>query len=79
MPFPCSPSSIFIEICWQKGMLAYAKPQQRKKADSEKRTGEGDKIEFINFRFEREQVIGYLEYGWVFEFAKNGNGNLNLE
>ena len=34
-------------------MVAYTKPQQRKKAESEKLRGEGDQIKFIDFRFER--------------------------
>ena len=33
--------------------MAYAKPQQRKKAESERLRGEGDQIKFIDLRLER--------------------------
>ena len=33
-------------------MLAYTKPQQRKKEESEKLRGERDHIKFIDLRFE---------------------------
>ena len=39
-------------------MVAYTKPQQRKKEESEQLRGEGDKIKFIDLRFERWQVVG---------------------
>ena len=39
-------------------MVAYKKPQQRKKAESEQLRGDRDKIKFIYFRFERWQVVG---------------------
>ena len=39
-------------------MVAYAKPQQRKKEESEQLRGKRDKIKFIDFRFERWQVVG---------------------
>ena len=39
-------------------MLAYAKPQQRKKKESEKLRGDRDQIKFIDLRFERWQVVG---------------------
>ena len=32
--------------------MAYAKPQQRKKEESERLRGETDKIKFIDLRFE---------------------------
>ena len=32
-------------------MVAYAKPQQRMKEESERLRGEGDQIKFINLRF----------------------------
>ena len=37
-------------------MAAYAKPQQRKKEESERLTVERDQINFIDLRFERWQV-----------------------
>ena len=33
--------------------MAYAKPQQRKEEESERLRGEGDKVKFIDLRFER--------------------------
>ena len=39
-------------------MVAYTKPQQRKKEESEQLRGERDKIKFIDLRFERWQVVG---------------------
>ena len=39
-------------------MVAYTKPQQRKKEESEQRRGERDKIKFIDLRFERWQIVG---------------------
>ena len=40
-------------------MTAYAKPQQRKKEESEKLRGTGDQIKFIDLRFEGWQVVGF--------------------
>ena len=40
------------ELCWGKAMVAYAKPQQRKKEESERLRGESDQIKFIDLRFE---------------------------
>ena len=42
-------------------MVAYTKPQQRKKEESERLRGERDKIKFIDRRFERWQVVGFSE------------------
>ena len=42
-------------------MVGYAKPQQRKKEESEWLRGEGDKIKFVDLRFERWQVVGFSE------------------
>ena len=39
-------------------MVAYTKPQQRKKKESERLRGERDEIKFIDLRFERGQVVG---------------------
>ena len=39
-------------------MVAYTKPQHRRKADSEELRGERDKIKFIDLRFERWQAVG---------------------
>ena len=39
--------------------MAYTKPQQRKKEESEKPRGERGQIKFIDLRFERWQVVGF--------------------
>ena len=39
-------------------MVAYTKPQQRKKEKSERLRGEGDQINFSDLRFEGWQVVG---------------------
>ena len=39
-------------------MVAYAKPQQMKKEESERLRGERYQIKFIDLRFERWQVVG---------------------
>ena len=39
-------------------MVAYIKPQHRKKEESEQLRGERDKIKFIDLGFERWQVVG---------------------
>ena len=39
-------------------MMAYTKPQQQKKEESERLRRERDQIKFINLRFERQQVEG---------------------
>ena len=39
-------------------MVAYTKPQQRKKEESEQQRGLRDKIKSIDLRFERWQVVG---------------------
>ena len=44
--------SFFSELCWGKAMVAYTKPQQRKKEESEQLRGKGDQIKFIDLRFE---------------------------
>ena len=46
----------FSELCWGKTMVAYTKPQQRKKGESKRLRGDGDKINFIDLRFGRWQV-----------------------
>ena len=38
-------------------MSTYAKPQKLKKEESKRLRGEGDKIKFIDLRFERWQVV----------------------
>ena len=40
-------------------MVAYTKPQQRKKDESEQLRGERDQIKFNDLRFERWQVVGF--------------------
>ena len=37
--------------------MAYIKPQQRKKEESERLRGERDQIKFIDLRFERWKVV----------------------
>ena len=39
-------------------MVAYTKPQHRKKEESEQLRGQRDQIKFIYIRFERWQVVG---------------------
>ena len=39
--------------------MAYTKPQQRKKAESEKLRLERDQIKFIDLRSERWQVVAF--------------------
>ena len=39
-------------------MVAYTKPQQRKKEGSENQRGERAQIKFIDLRFKRWQVVG---------------------
>ena len=40
-------------------MVAFTKPQQRKKEESERLRGERDHIKFIDLRFERWQVVRF--------------------
>ena len=40
-------------------MMAYTKPQQKKKEESERLTGERDQIKFIDLRFEIWQVVRF--------------------
>ena len=40
-------------------MVAYKKPQQRKKEETEQPRGEGDQIKFIDLRFGRWQILGF--------------------
>ena len=42
-------------------MVAYKKPQQRKKEESEWLRGERDQIKFVDIRFERWPVVGLSE------------------
>ena len=44
-------------------MVAYTKPHQRKKGDSEKLRGERDLVKFVDLRFERWQVVGLRKAG----------------
>ena len=50
----------FGEKCWGKIVMVCTEPQQRKE-ESEKLRGERDQIKFIDFRFERWQVVGLSE------------------
>ena len=49
------------ELCWGRAMVAYTKPQQRKKEESERLRGERDQIKFIAHGFERWQVVGLMK------------------
>ena len=40
-------------------MVAYTKPQHRKREESEQLRGERDQIKFIDLRFERRQVVRF--------------------
>ena len=40
-------------------MMAYAKPQQRKKEENERLRGERDQSKFIYLRFETGSVVGF--------------------
>ena len=40
-------------------MVAYTKPQQRKREESKRLGGERDQIKFIDLRFERLQVVRF--------------------
>ena len=40
-------------------MVAYRKPQQRKKEGSEGRIGESDQIKFMDLRLERWQAVRF--------------------
>ena len=40
-------------------MATCGAPQQRKKKESKRQRSEGDQIKFIDFRFERWQVVGF--------------------
>ena len=40
-------------------MVAYTKPQQRKKEESKRLRGERDKIKFNDLRFERWHVVRF--------------------
>ena len=51
--------NFFSGLCWGKAMVAYTKPQQRKKEESERLRGERGQIKFIDFRFERWQVVRF--------------------
>ena len=44
--------------------MAYTKPQQRKREESERRRGERDQIKFIDLRFERWLVGFGKERRW---------------
>ena len=42
-------------------MMAYTNPREKTKDESERLRGEGNKVKFIDFRFERRQVVGFRE------------------
>ena len=47
------------ELCRGTAMVAYTKPQQRKKEESEQLRGKRDKIKFIDLGFEKWQVVRF--------------------
>ena len=49
----------FNELCWEKAMVAYKKPQQRHKDESKRLRGERHHIKFMNLRFEIWQVVRF--------------------
>ena len=54
-------------------MVAYTKPQQRKKEESERLRGEGDQMKFIDLRFERDRKLydpGKQEEGKTFRCCR---------
>ena len=52
----------FSELCWGKTMVAYTKPQQWKKEESERLRGERDQIKFNDLGFDRLQVVEVVRY-----------------
>ena len=46
-------------------MVAYTKPQQRKKEESKRLKGEREQIKFIYLRFERQQAVSYVTSGII--------------
>ena len=52
----------FCVSLWRgKATVAYTKPQQKKKEESERLRGERDQTKFIDLRFERWRVVGLNE------------------
>ena len=50
---------VFLVSCvGGKAMVAYTRPQQRKKEESKRLRGERNQIKFIDLRFERWQAVG---------------------
>ena len=45
--------------CIGKALVAYTKPQQRKKEESERLRGDRDEVKFIDLGFERWQVARF--------------------
>ena len=54
-----APSFFFSELCLGKAIVAYTKPRQWKKEESERLGGERDHVKFIDLRFERGQVVRF--------------------
>ena len=55
----CTLYSFFGDQCWGKAMVAYTKPQQRKKEKIAMVKEERDQIKFIDLGFERWQVLRF--------------------
>ena len=51
--------SFFCDLCWGKAMVAYTKPQQWEKEESQRLRGERDQIKFIDLGFEELQVVKF--------------------
>ena len=49
---------LFSGLCCGKATVAYTTPKRKKKEESAWLRGEGEKIRFIDLRFERELVLG---------------------
>ena len=49
----------FSELYWGNAVVAYTKPQQRKKEEGERLRGGRDQVKFIDLRFERWHVLKY--------------------
>ena len=52
------------ELCWGKATMAYTKPQQRTKEESEQIRGGRDQIKFVDLGFEMWRVVRLSELCW---------------
>ena len=49
----------FSDLCWGKAIVAYTKPQHRKKEGGGRLSVERDQIKFIDLRFEGWEVVRF--------------------